>query len=712
MVFSPLKKIILVFAATMVASLVLVDIFLHYALEYTALQRWKNEQQQLAQSISALVSDELDNAMHDLIVVSKTTAFSALPFIDRISPELNGLPENFDSEKRTLLETLRRHFSVLFVVTPAGDLYITHPFEVQRKLLRRNLADRPYLQEAARKSQPVISDSFLGADGELGIAIDVPVVDEKGGLVLHLGGFFHLPRLSQVVAKERIGRFDSAFLVDRQGFLIAHTDPARAQHPDRERYPSHPLVAPFLRSPSLASRYHQDLVKFIDPVDGRDYYGNLYRLRNGWALGLVREKQTLQMEIQPQRWRILALVATILLALSAVGVPFARQIGRRWEMAEMQVQKARDELEARVVERTSQLLQSEERLRSIINNTTSVIYLKDVEGHYLLVNRRFEQLFSWKNEELAGRTDYDIFPDHIAATLQANDRFAFEQKEAVEFEEQFPQRDGLHSYISVKFPLHDEESRIYGICGLSTDITERKNVEEDLRRIDHLKSEFIATAAHELHTPLAAIMGYSELLLSERDVRSQTAREYLQTIFAKAVLLERLVDQLLDLSHVASGLVVFLEKEPVDIAGEIRDHVIKFQRSYRYHHFISHGLANPLLLLVDRVKFLQVIDNILGNAVKFSPEGSEIVVSCTSSETEVRISIRDQGIGMTPEQVERAFHRFYRADVSETAKQGLGLGLTLAKSIIESHGGTMLLESELGKGTTVSCILSRNERED
>ncbi len=696
----------------MVASLVLVDIFLHYALEYTALQRWKNEQQQLAQSITALVSNELDNALHDLTVVSKTTAFSALPFIDRINPELNGLPENFDREKRTLLETLRRHFSVLFVATPAGELYITHPYEVQRSLLRRSLADRPYLKEAARTGQPVISDSFSGADGQLGIAIDVPVVDDTGQPVLHLGGFFHLTRLSRVVAKERIGRFDSAFLVDRQGVLIAHTDPARVSSPDRDRYPSHPLVAPILNTPKAAAGYHQELEKFVDPVDSRLYYGNLYRLRNGWALALVREKLTLQMEVQPQRWRILALVATILLALSAVGVPFARQIGMRWEAAEMRVQKARDELEARVIERTAQLRQSEERLRSIINNTTSVIYLKDVEGHYLLVNRRFEQLFSWKNEELSGKTDYDIFPDHVAAALQANDRVAYERQEAVEFEEQYPQRDGLHSYISVKFPLRDESSRIYGICGLSTDITERKNVEKELRRIDNLKSEFIATAAHELHTPLAAIMGYSELLLSERDVRSETAREYLQTIFAKAVLLERLVDQLLDLSHVASGLVVFLEKEPVDIAGEIRDHVVRFQRSYRDHHFISHGLENPLLMLVDRVKFLQVIDNILGNAVKFSPEGREIIVSCQASDTEVRITVRDQGIGMSSEQVERAFDRFYRADVSETAKQGLGLGLTLARSIIEAHGGTILLESELGKGSTVCCILPRHDRED
>ena len=109
--------------------------------------------------------------------------------------------------------------------------------------------------------------------------------------------------------------------------------------------------------------------------------------------------------------------------------------------------------------------------------------------------------------------------------------------------------------------------------------------------------------------------------------------------------------------------------------------------------------------MVDQGKILQVMENLLTNAVKFSPKGSLIQVICEMSEREVQISVKDQGCGMTPEQVERVFDKFYRVDSSNTAKQGLGLGMSIAKNIVEAHGGRIWVESELGKGTTVSFTL-------
>ncbi len=128
------------------------------------------------------------------------------------------------------------------------------------------------------------------------------------------------------------------------------------------------------------------------------------------------------------------------------------------------------------------LRDSEERLRAIINNTTAVIYLKDIQGHYIMVNKQYERLFHITQKEIIGKTDYDIFPKKRAGKFQENDRTVLNAKVPMEFEEIAPHKDGLHTYISIKFPLSTSDNKIYGVCGISTDITERKRYEEKLKR--------------------------------------------------------------------------------------------------------------------------------------------------------------------------------------------------------------------------------------
>ncbi|MGE0277286.1 MAG: PAS domain S-box protein [Nitrospiraceae bacterium] len=127
------------------------------------------------------------------------------------------------------------------------------------------------------------------------------------------------------------------------------------------------------------------------------------------------------------------------------------------------------------------LRQSEELLRSIISNSTAVVYAKDADGRYLLVNSRFEQLFSISFDRLRGKTDHDIFPKEFADAFRANDLLVLKTGQACEYEEFAPHPDGLHAYISVKVPLVDHQGRVYASCGISTDITERKRAEEQLR---------------------------------------------------------------------------------------------------------------------------------------------------------------------------------------------------------------------------------------
>jgi PAS domain S-box-containing protein len=127
------------------------------------------------------------------------------------------------------------------------------------------------------------------------------------------------------------------------------------------------------------------------------------------------------------------------------------------------------------------LRRSEQLLQSIINNTTAVIYVKYANGQYLLINHRFEQLFHLTTDQIVGHTDHEIFPKDIADAFRANDVAVLERNQPVEYEEYAPHSDGLHAYISIKFPLCDDTGKPYATCGISTDISERKRVEDELR---------------------------------------------------------------------------------------------------------------------------------------------------------------------------------------------------------------------------------------
>ncbi|MBT6501762.1 MAG: histidine kinase, partial [Deltaproteobacteria bacterium] len=173
----------------------------------------------------------------------------------------------------------------------------------------------------------------------------------------------------------------------------------------------------------------------------------------------------------------------------------------------------------------------------------------------------------------------------------------------------------------------------------------------------------------------------------------------------QSVGLAAIINDLLDISRIESGRGFALNKQPCNVGGAIQEIIPYFREHYTNHQFEVALPEKPVQLNVDKEKMGQVLKNLLSNAAKYSPEGGLIRVGGEIFEDHYRISVQDQGMGMTPEQVDKVFEKFYRVDASNTAIEGTGLGTTVVKHIVEAHGGKVWVESEPGKGTRVTFTI-------
>ncbi len=232
------------------------------------------------------------------------------------------------------------------------------------------------------------------------------------------------------------------------------------------------------------------------------------------------------------------------------------------------------------------------------------------------------------------------------------------------------------------------------------DVTERTLV-------DRMKTEFVATAAHELRTPMTIIYGYTELLrMGPEHVAEQ--QEMLEVIHSQSKAMIHLLNDMLDVARIEAQAVGLYQMELQPIGPRLQtlaDTFITKDNHYKVTLEMSPNLPD---VKVDIAKLEQAIKNCLSNAYKFSPKQGKVTMRVTEvthdKQRKILIAIEDQGIGMTPEQLERVFEKFYRADPSG-AIPGTGLGMAIIKSIIEQHGGAIVIESELGKGTQVMLYL-------
>ena len=226
--------------------------------------------------------------------------------------------------------------------------------------------------------------------------------------------------------------------------------------------------------------------------------------------------------------------------------------------------------------------------------------------------------------------------------------------------------------------------------------------------VSRIKSEFLSTAAHELRTPMSSIYGYSELLLS-RDFGAEQQRAFHQIIHKQAMLVSEILNELLDLQRIESRRGKDFVFARLDIGNLISETIAMYKVPAERAAPLVSMPADSCFIKADRSKMIQVMNNVLSNAYKYSPKGGDVEIEVTESPNNTDISfigikIKDHGIGLTPEQLMRVCERFYRAD-SSGALPGTGLGMSIVKEIIELHNGYVEISSQHGKGSTVTLWL-------
>lgn len=224
--------------------------------------------------------------------------------------------------------------------------------------------------------------------------------------------------------------------------------------------------------------------------------------------------------------------------------------------------------------------------------------------------------------------------------------------------------------------------------------------------VDRMKSEFLATAAHELRTPLASILGFTELMM-HRKYSDEKRMDLLQTVHRQGSLLASLIQELLDLSRIEARQGKDFQIQSTSLSTLVH-HVVQGLAGRNIDRPVQVAEIPACFVMADATKIEQALMNLLSNAFKYSPDGGEVSIGFERRLREgvdmVAIRVRDQGMGMTPAQLDRCFERFYRADASGNIP-GTGLGLNLVKEIVEIHGGAMQMNSEFGKGTVATMWL-------
>lgn len=359
------------------------------------------------------------------------------------------------------------------------------------------------------------------------------------------------------------------------------------------------------------------------------------------------------------------------------------------------------------------LRESEERFRSAFEDAAVAMAIARVAGPFIRVNDAFARMLGYDHDELARMTFRDItHPDDLDTTNDHIARMRRGDMRSFRIEKRYRHKDGhaIWGLLSLSSFQVGNEPEPFVIAQVQ-DITDLKRAEAEVRAEITRREEFLSIAAHELKTPLTSIKASSQLLSRRLEIEpfdAERLRMLVDQQQGQISRLEHLVSDLLDVSRIQRGR-LDLRREPFDLAELAREVVERFEQAPERTpaHHLRVDAPHPVSGEWDRLRLDQVITNLLSNALKYSPEGGEVVVGLHGAGDEIELTVQDNGIGIGEEMLEQLFTPFARREYHVPVMHGTGLGLYITRQIVEHHGGEISVESHPGHGTTFSVKLRR-----
>jgi two-component system phosphate regulon sensor histidine kinase PhoR len=367
---------------------------------------------------------------------------------------------------------------------------------------------------------------------------------------------------------------------------------------------------------------------------------------------------------------------------------------RNEELAAAQnaTEKLNNELEDAVKSRTADLLISREHFKLLSNNIPQMTWTNLPNGNVDFYNQRWYEYTGLSFQETKGKGwQAVIHPDDLQLTIEKY-KFSLQSGDIFELENRYKKADGSYRWhLNRAIPLRNDAGEIIFWVGTATDI-------EDQKREIEKKDEFIGIASHELKTPLTSLKGYLQLINYKNEVLPPVIKQYVDKAIIALNKLQRLVNDLLDVSKIQAGrleyeLTTINLTELVELCIENAEHI--------YPSYTFESEADTAFFVNGNAERLeQVLMNLVNNAVKYAPDSKKIIIKISKHDNSVRVSVIDFGVGLSDQQRERIFERFYRVEDKKYMSSGLGMGLYISQQIIDNHNGEIGVESQPGKGST------------